>query len=647
MDNGPPYIVKFFNLPVSCNDEFIEDLFRSRYTPFVKFKIVFDPASQPLETGVVKKIAFVELGSFNDQSRVLKWHDLNYSGSRRVVIEMADFNDFKNCMAFNQEHEQQLREVEREFLSGRNRHWDDHRQSHNGYNRGAPIERPDPVSRIQNLPLLQRAKPEIQSPVLQKPEHHKPNPFGNAKPVDILLKQHEIEKQLITINHTTVKTPGSHMEKTVTNKPEQKSAEVHEAAEVAPEKEHETAKESSLTPGFTPAPIPSSVYGQKQSLADILANNDSDLALSPKPTRKSNTATPKPQAKPTILQKKKPTARHLDISADQTPDSVNDHAEVSSAPETADLEAPEAEVKPSSDENVGHSESRTETKSEADAVLAEPSEQVSKDADGGADANEKDEKKDRKPSSGLRDRRKSRDSKRRSSRARNSERPPREETRQTRAQPLSERNTLFSSGERPPRDETRQARAQHLSERNTLFSSGDRPDFKKQLSEITHALEKEHIGSRRGGRGGLGRGARQGRGDRSEGQSNEHKELRRETNGAKSEGGRGSHGSNGASRSAEGSKRAELNGAEAAKRPDTPKGSEGKRPESSRRKPRERGEQRKADGETQADRKTEEKTGEKPKGGGRGLRGGRSSRYGRGRREGNSSNVQQAPAGTG
>lgn len=55
-DQGPPYIVKLLHLPVSCDDAFIDDLFSSRYTRKVKAKIVYDPSSNPLETGVVKKV---------------------------------------------------------------------------------------------------------------------------------------------------------------------------------------------------------------------------------------------------------------------------------------------------------------------------------------------------------------------------------------------------------------------------------------------------------------------------------------------------------------------------------------------------------------------------------------------------------------
>lgn len=61
--SGPPYIIKLLNLPVTANDSFVQDLFQSRFTPYVKFKIVTDPASNILETHVIRQVAFVELES--------------------------------------------------------------------------------------------------------------------------------------------------------------------------------------------------------------------------------------------------------------------------------------------------------------------------------------------------------------------------------------------------------------------------------------------------------------------------------------------------------------------------------------------------------------------------------------------------------
>ena len=115
--SGPPYIIKLLNLPVTANDSFVQDLFQSRFTPYVKFKIVTDPASNILETHVIRQVAFVELESASDMSKALKWHDLYYKANRRVTVEVADFNDFQNCIKFNQEHEREIMQIQQEFIA--------------------------------------------------------------------------------------------------------------------------------------------------------------------------------------------------------------------------------------------------------------------------------------------------------------------------------------------------------------------------------------------------------------------------------------------------------------------------------------------------------------------------------------------------
>ena len=105
------------NLPVTANDSFVQDLFQSRFTPYVKFKIVTDPASNILETHVIRQVAFVELESASDMSKALKWHDLYYKANRRVTVEVADFNDFQNCIKFNQEHEREIMQIQQEFIA--------------------------------------------------------------------------------------------------------------------------------------------------------------------------------------------------------------------------------------------------------------------------------------------------------------------------------------------------------------------------------------------------------------------------------------------------------------------------------------------------------------------------------------------------
>ncbi|KAI5952655.1 PSP2 [Candida jiufengensis] len=256
---GPPYIVKLLNLPITANDAFIQDLFQSRFTNFIKFKIVTDPSSNILETHVIKRVAFVELESPQDVSKVLKWHDLYYKGNRRVIVEIADFNDFQNCIQFNQDHYDEIQQIQHDFIAQKQhqkqpRHMalldelDQKSGLSHGYgggnyhhqNRGPPPpmnqqfggprspEKYHTSPRQRNRSFDSSFPPHkqhfhgLQSASGPQQQHHeehhesifptqlksKSNPFGAAKPVDTLSKQQEIEKRLINLNQTTVQTLG-------------------------------------------------------------------------------------------------------------------------------------------------------------------------------------------------------------------------------------------------------------------------------------------------------------------------------------------------------------------------------------------------------------------------------------------------------
>ncbi|GEQ70868.1 hypothetical protein JCM33374_g4548 [Metschnikowia sp. JCM 33374] len=301
IDNGPPYIVKLSNIPVTSNDAFISDLFHSRFTPLVKFKILFDPFSQPLESGIVKKIAFVELPSFASQNKVSKWQDVVYKGSRRVNIEVADFNDFQQSMRFNQENHEELLRVETTFLSSRPRlgHPDEP-----GAGRGRPgFGRSPGGMPLDNIPLSgshHRFGPQLQArklsngssphpnlssapavdnaPPLNAVPKPKPNPFGSAKPVDVMARQHEIERNLITSKHTIVRAPWADENISNGNPHPQNSSD-------------------------TKSPW-GQANGPKKSLADILSSTKaSNSTKNPRATTANST--PKPIAKkPTVLMKK-------------------------------------------------------------------------------------------------------------------------------------------------------------------------------------------------------------------------------------------------------------------------------------------------------------------------------------------------------
>lgn len=225
-DGGPPYIVKLTNLPVTCNDLFIEDLFRSRYMSFVKFKILIDPSADPFESHIIRKIAFVELMSSQDMNKALKWQDLYYKASKRVIVEFAEFDDFQHSIAFNQEHEAELNQLLEDFLSGKSVPQPD--RSRNQHGSFSPPKRHERLHNFPENAFSRRAGSRLgdnhpsndadsRTPPLRKP--NKSNPFGGAKPVDVVAKLHELDDKLVAINHTTIKTVGS--EEHDSNRPEE------------------------------------------------------------------------------------------------------------------------------------------------------------------------------------------------------------------------------------------------------------------------------------------------------------------------------------------------------------------------------------------------------------------------------------------
>lgn len=320
-DNGPPYIVKLLNLPLTANGEFVDDLFKSRYTPYIKFKIVVDPSSNILETNIVKKIAFVELQNFQDLSKVLKWQDLYYRPGKRVVIEMADFIDFQYVMDFNKTHEDQIAQIESDFLAGKFKSDSPAKrfQDINGPPRSLGPHGPLGSHRPPQGPPLGGPLPQLNGPILERPQPKpKSNPFGAAKPVDVASKQHEIEKKLITINHTTVKTlslddePGD-------NAKEQSSSSQHSGSQPQPQSPHpphpqtnfrsQPSDKESKSSGLRPAPLPEPRQAGL-SYAELLSNKPEE---SPTPNKNS----PKPKIlKPVILKKKQSTPTNLSEPVD-------------------------------------------------------------------------------------------------------------------------------------------------------------------------------------------------------------------------------------------------------------------------------------------------------------------------------------------
>lgn len=457
MDSGPPYFVKLINLPLTCNDAFVEDLFASRFMPFVKFRIVYDQHTNPLDSGVVKKVAFVELRLFDDQSRVVKWHDCYYLANRRVITEVANFDDFSHCMKFNQEHLAELHRLEHDFLAARLRPGFEpalRRPPVRAHGLGVlldPSHSFSPLSAPQThaahpphgVPAPLHPSSIAHSPASNPPKPRpKPNPFGSAKPVDVVAKEKELDDKIVAVNRTTMRTLGGPPE---------------------PRLEHPK-------PGFAPAPLPPSVYG-KQSLADMLSSKDeSEL---PRKSSKSASSTPKLQpAKPVILRKK-----HSHVASPQSQSAqLEKLSPEKSSPEAEAAEAPaEAESKPEKPEEKPEKPAEPTVKPDSEKEKSTSLEKLGSPEKPSKPGSPDKTRRGSKPG----ERRKSRDS-RRSSRGGDK---PRDFIRR-------------GSKDTEPVDEKELARIQreqhHLAERNKFFATLDRPNFKKHFVEMT---EKKRDGS--------------------------------------------------------------------------------------------------------------------------------------------------------
>lgn len=228
-------------------------------------------------------------------------------------IELADFNDFQNCMSFNKNNEQELEDVERNTTFDRHERFDNFPPRHKPDGRtggGMPLDSiptPTPRYQLHTRRLSQETQPKLVPPPVRKAAPHpKPNPFGQAKPVDIVAHQLENEKKMIVINNTTIKTVGSapemtHLEKLpIKNTMESKSAEAAKPVDEV----FLSSNKSGVTKKFTAAPMPQSIYSQNQSLAHLLSNPGTGSGT----TTGSQKGRSPPQIamKTTILKKKHP-----------------------------------------------------------------------------------------------------------------------------------------------------------------------------------------------------------------------------------------------------------------------------------------------------------------------------------------------------
>ncbi|KAK5779178.1 hypothetical protein RI543_003064 [Arxiozyma heterogenica] len=108
---GPPYMIKFSNLPPRFADSDIEELFEAKYTKFVKFKIFWEinknPSLSTLKSGSIfdqnfkrdAKVAFVEVYSARDIMKILKYWYQPLKEIYKIHTEPAQYEDFKEYMS--------------------------------------------------------------------------------------------------------------------------------------------------------------------------------------------------------------------------------------------------------------------------------------------------------------------------------------------------------------------------------------------------------------------------------------------------------------------------------------------------------------------------------------------------------------------
>ncbi|CCD26346.1 RNA recognition motif domain-containing protein NDAI_0H01720 [Naumovozyma dairenensis CBS 421] len=86
----PQYIVKFSNLPADFTPADLKLLFQSNFINFVKFKIFWELQK------FNKKVVFVELFSFRDLNKIMKfWSNIEYLKYFHIILEMSNFIEFE------------------------------------------------------------------------------------------------------------------------------------------------------------------------------------------------------------------------------------------------------------------------------------------------------------------------------------------------------------------------------------------------------------------------------------------------------------------------------------------------------------------------------------------------------------------------
>ncbi|CDR39444.1 CYFA0S03e03422g1_1 [Cyberlindnera fabianii] len=281
---GPPYIVKLTNIPSYFGNDHIIELFESRFTKYVKFKLFWDVDYGALDhvqnpsdaLNKRKKVAFVELQTSQEFDKVLKWVDIYIeNGLGKLLVDPADFEDFKMFNELNgglsKTDDPSLSMAQKRALRGpqgpppallHRNPVPSHRPgpqllNHNGPSNTAfpPIGNSQP--KPHPIPPLHPPSPA--------PPPKKSNPFGNARPVDTLTKELELEKKLqaLEINHTTYRTLGkldaelkSDESKDKSGKTPSQKSTPHSTASSSKTSESNSTDTANKNPGLRPAEIP-------------------------------------------------------------------------------------------------------------------------------------------------------------------------------------------------------------------------------------------------------------------------------------------------------------------------------------------------------------------------------------------------------
>ncbi|KAH3661894.1 hypothetical protein OGAPHI_006073 [Ogataea philodendri] len=240
-DLKPPYIAKFTNLPEHSTGKLMIELFGSRFTRFEKCKVLKDPHPPTPRFNisssgkVERKCAYVQVESVRELQKVLKWNDI-FIDRLRINVDIADFQDFMDVQQYNKDigYDDEAEEKKQAEAPAAPKPEEKRKIATNPANasngpkavtesnvandlNGAaasaqpPKPKPNPFGNAKPvdtasklLALENQEKTAAAHPVPQP----KSNPFGSAKPVDVLSKQLEIEKKLeeLAINSTTFKT---------------------------------------------------------------------------------------------------------------------------------------------------------------------------------------------------------------------------------------------------------------------------------------------------------------------------------------------------------------------------------------------------------------------------------------------------------